>query len=443
MYGLSTVFYGAIRSHFKGKFMARPATQRRSGNDTDAPITAPDDNMLDAFKSALGSMGNAKVTVHYKKLGPNNTFGFVNTFDMAAEGFTELIDDLRKMYPEGGVLRLRLLDDGGKFKSQSDMTLAPIPLSERDRLSLPAASSSGAGNELMIAMMQMANQNAQAQAQQSANMMQMMMQNSQSQQASLTTMLAAIIPAIASNKGESDGELLRNLTAAQKDLMPAKDDNSMEKMFTMLKVAKELMPDNSGGGGDGDGFAGLASKALPLFAALAQGANQQAQLQPQQMPPQTMQQRPPQIAAPQPNPQAQPAPAPIQQPAQPAEQQDAAMLAQMQLIQTYDPVMKAVKKLLEKGHDAEQLCDYIEAQIEAEVITETDFEMLITGLATQPDMLPHLLGFWGINAPEHIATVSECVRLFSTPEPEMDADDDSAGNEGDETNPDDNGGASH
>jgi len=89
--------------------------------------------------------------------------------------------------------------------------------------------------------------------------------------------------------------------------------------------------------------------------------------------------------------------------------------------------MNALKIMLEKGKDENDLADYIESQIAADILSGEEFDALVQGLADQPDQLAPLLGFYGITNSDQIETVSKCLQLF------LGGDDDSAGQSGDNT----------
>lgn len=399
-------------------------TRAAKKTDANTDIIDPFDDIATSFRNALGDLGQGHVKIFVKR-GRDTRHAYLSSEPIGDGDIDGFIEEVRKDYPEGGDFLFKLCNEQGHIKVTKQLMIAPLPAHERVKLDIPVANGN---NDLMIAMMQMQNNAMQAQAQSSAQMMTMMMTLSGQNQQSTASMLAAIIPAIAGNKGESAGELLRNLTAAQKDLMPppAPPTNTMMETLEMMKAFKDILPDGSGGG-DSEGFGGLLKSAGPLLGGLLSAA-QQPKAQ------QTVMAPPPQVQyAPQPQPQLQTVgDTPIAEPPIQPEETDPAMLAQMQLIQTYDPILKAIKKLLEKGADADRLFDYINDQIEAEVVTEDNFDMLLAGLEAQPDQLIVLLNFWGINAPEHINTVKQCLALF------METDDDSAGSGGDEANLDTN-----
>ena len=383
----------------------------------------PFTDIVSAFRGVLGDMGQGQVKIFVKK-DRDTRHAYVKSEAIGDGDFDTFIEHVRKDYPEGGDFLFRLCDERGIIKSTKQLALAPLPETERIRLLSPVKDNN---NDMMIAMMNM-------QSNSSNQMMTMMMTMMSTMAQSNNAMLAAIVPAMVGNKGESAGELLSHLTQAQKNMQPEKPANSMMETLDMMIKMKEILPSGDGGGSD-DSFGGLLKAAGPLLGGMLSATqNQQPAPQPQPQP-QMVRQIQPQIQRPVP-PLTHSQPAPQPQPQPQPETDNAAMLAQMQLIQKYDPIMKALKKLLEKGADEDKLADYIESQIDADVITQDDFQMLLEAVEEQPEQLGPLLGLWGITSENDIATVKRTIDQF------LANDDNSNGDDGNEANPGDNDGVS-
>lgn len=421
--------------------MARTPIARKTDTDTDQPV----DETLIAFTSAMGTMGNSKVSVSYKKTGTNE-FGYVNTWDISSEDFSELLNELRLMFVEGGTLRLRLMDEGGKFKKQTDFKMAPLPLKERDKLEQQQNNRSpfGGGTDLMTLMMTMQQRQSEQQASQAAAMaaasrdqMNLMMTLQAQNQQSQTALLTAILPALVGNKsGDNPVAMFAALAGVMKEMAPKA--NEMENTLSMLKLAKELLPEAAGGGDEGLGS--ILKAFAPMLLPMAAGAMQQAQTQPRpQMMPQS-QTVPSPVYINTPQIPVQPglvpdeiyAPEPVPQP-EITEEQNAAMLA---LIQKYTPFMNGLKAKLETGADADTLCDYVDASIDALVIGQDDIEQLFDTLAANPSQLEPVLAIFGITSPEYAGTIRDAISIYGG---ELEDGNGEGGNAGDTPSPDTDG----
>lgn len=406
--------------------MARAPT--KAATDAEEKIDAFT-GTIEGFRSTLGAFGTGAVKIS-RKNPRTQKYEYVNKVPITEENFDQFTDQLREDYPEGGEFMLQLIDALGRTRSNATISLAALP--EKDRKTTSLAPSRD--NEMFMMMMQMQQRQAEQQAQSSRDQMSLMMTLQAQSQQSQTALLTAILPALVGNKsGDNPVAMFAALAGVMKEMAPKA--NEMENTLSMLKLAKELLPEAAGGGDEGLG--GLLKAFAPMLLPMAAGAMQQAQTQPR----------------PQMTPQQQTAPSPVyvntpQLPLQPGmepvdnyapelapqpevtEEQNAAMLA---LIQKYTPFMNGLKAKLETGADADTLCDYVDASIDALVIGQDDIEQLFDTLEKNPSQLEPVLGIFGITSPEHAGTIRDAIGLYGG---ELEDGDGQGGDAGDTSSPD-------
>jgi hypothetical protein len=393
--------------------MARTPARKPIEQDN---IADPFDDIVTAFRGVLGEMGQGEVKIFVKP--PKETkFSFLRSEPIGDGDFDTFIAKVRADYPAGGEFLFRLCDDKGMIRSTKTLSLAPLPVSEQIKLERRGDRDNSGNNEILLAVMN-------NQQNSSNQMMTMMITMMSTMQQSTTNLIAAIVPAMA-NKSESASEMLAHLTTAQKNMLPppAPEKNSMKEAFEMISLTKSLLGDGGGGNVGEGGLGDLLKMATPLIAAgmASAGQNSQTAQIPQQAPVAQILQQAPQVIA-QPIPQTQ---------IQPQTEQDQAMLVQMQLIQRYEPLMKAIKNLLIKGANENRLYDFLADKLDAGEISEDDFASLETFYKEQPGNLPVLLNMFGISSPQYVDICAKTLDQFA-----MDPDNDSAGSDGDKTDTD-------
>jgi len=350
--------------------------------------TSDERDALSRFRAALGQGQIKSINVFSHENGKR---AFVCKVEVISDDFDAVISQVQVDYPQGGDYLFQIINKDGRFADTVPMSIAPLP--KRLQVIEPQPSAARPSNQL-------------------DPMMQMLM--AEREQAKETNKLllsgilgvatAAIPHLFKGRSGESPVEMIAALMDIQKNLTPAPveaKNNFLETIETM-KAIKELMPD---GGGEDNGLGGMAKGLLPVLLTMMQN-------QPQAQATTTAQVQQPRIAAPaaQPAQTAAQTPASMQDsaPTEPADPIEAALLAK------YGPFMAGIKRIVEKGKDANVVASYVNLQEATEEISTADLDMLLQFMENQEndEKLVEILGKFGIGA-EHANVIRDAIALLS------------------------------
>jgi hypothetical protein len=383
--------------------MARGAAGGPTPEEVEAETAEKD--IISAFRTMLGDANEGKVQIWLKsKETRKYEYLYLKPFEKSDDTFR---DELRADFVDGGDFKLVVTTIDSKYIGTEYLTLGPMPASMRPR-SAPDESRSTRrdtnDNNFMMMLMKMSDESANRQ-------MQMMMQMAKAQSDTTVAMMNLIVNM---NKGaatESPSEILKNITAIQKDMMGGNSTNNFKEFAETLGAAKELL--GGGGGAPAEGIAGMLQSALPLLTVMAQGGGGQGQGQAQAQG--TPGQAPAHRSLP-PAAQAQ-TPAAAANEHLPPNANDMAqtpeMAAEMDLLQLYGPLIMAIKRLVEHDRDAESLVGYIEDQIDTGAISADHVAMLVMGIQADPTQLVDVLGKFGITRADHIEVIKVAVAIYA------------------------------
>lgn len=414
-------------------------------SDQDAADEQQERDVLYSFRSLLSSAGEGKIQIH-RRDPDTKRMKYCMTVPYF-EGSNDVLDEVRNAFPDGGEFQLKFQGRDGLIKGSDWLFLDPIPDALRPEKKTPERSSQYRddgqfGTDKLMMMMMKQSQEA---ADRQMNMMMAMFKNSSDNQVAMFQAIGAMMGKAPS---ESPSQLLKNIVDLQKDLKGEDTEATFERFMKNLEMAKAFVG-TTGGSGDDSGFGGLLEKLGPLVAAMAAQMNQPKQPQTgQPMPAGTVTPILPPAMPPNVTPMPGVTPQPVFSPAAPVQvqpqpqaqtqdAQDPAMLEQIRLFNTYNPLMQSIKKLMEKGKDAEDIVAFIGDQIDIEAIDGDDVANLVDGAMSQMDLVPTMAAQFGITNPEHVEVLREAIRIYAA---DMDAGEESSGQEGDVAVPGDHGG---